>query len=114
MEIRGSYSQTLPKKGYGFRTLKPDNISNDNVIHLGIPAENDWVLNSLNYDPSLIRDYIGFNLSNKMGRYASRKAFCEVVVNSEYLGLYLLQEKIKVDKNRINIVKMENTDNEPP
>lgn len=49
-----------------------------------------------------------------MGRYASRKAFCEVVVNSEYLGLYLLQEKIKVDKNRINIVKMENTDNEPP
>ena len=47
IEIRGSSSQQLSKKPYGFTTLKSDNISNNNVSILGMTKENDWVLNSL-------------------------------------------------------------------
>src|SRR6187431_388456 len=58
IELRGSSSQSLPKKPYGLTTLKSDNTSNNNVSLLGMPSENDWVLNSLAFDPSLIRDYL--------------------------------------------------------
>jgi len=66
IEIRGSSSQALPKKPYGLTTLKPDNISNNNVSLLGMPSENDWVLNSLAFDPSLIRDHLSYAISRQM------------------------------------------------
>ncbi|WP_309642150.1 CotH kinase family protein [Flavobacterium sp.] len=114
IEIRGSTSQFLSKKPYGFSTLEADNTTNDNVSLLGMPSENDWILNSLAFDPSLIRDYISYNLSSKMGNYASRTVYCEVVINAEYRGLYLLQEKIKANSKRVNILKITSTDNTTP
>ncbi|WP_082603501.1 CotH kinase family protein [Flavobacterium sp. Root901] len=114
IELRGSTSQSLPKKPYGFTTLKANNTSNNNVSLLGMPAENDWVLNSLAFDPSCIRDYISYNLSRQIGDYASRTVYCEVIINNEYKGLYILQEKIKSNVNRVNVVKIADTDNTLP
>jgi hypothetical protein len=114
IEIRGSSSQALEKKPYGFTTKKSDNISNDNVSLLGMPDEHDWILNSLAFDPSLIRDYICYNLSRAMGNYCTRTVYCEVVINDDYQGLYILQEKIKSDKNRVDIVEITPDDNTMP
>lgn len=114
IEIRGSTSQDLPKKPYGLTTLLADDVSNNNVSLLGMPSENDWVLNSLAFDPSLIRDYLSYNLSRLMGNYAPRTHYCEVVVNGDYKGLYLLQEKIKSDSNRVNVLKVTASDNALP
>ena len=110
IEIRGSSSQAAPKKAYGFTTLLADNTSNNNVSLLGMPSENDWILNGLAFDPSLIRDYLAYNISRQMGNYASRTQYCEVVINGEYMGLYLLQEKVKADSNRVNVLKIATTD----
>lgn len=114
IEIRGSSSQLLPKKGYGLTTLKVDNISNNNVSLLGMPSENDWILNGIAYDPSLIRDYLSYNLSRQIGQYATRTAYCELVINGDYKGLYILQEKIKSSTGRVNILKIATTDNTIP
>ena len=114
IEIRGSSSQTLPKKQYGLTTLLTDNVSNNNVSLLGMPSENDWILNGMGYEPSLIRDYLFYNLARQMGEYASRTVYCEVVVNGDYVGLYVFQEKIKPDSNRVNILKITSTDNSLP
>ncbi len=114
IEIRGSSSQVVPKKGYGLSTLMPDNVTNNNVSLLGMPSENDWILNGISFDPSLIRDYMSYNLSRQIGQYASRTAYCEVVLNGNYWGLYFLAEKIKVDKDRVSIVKLETSDNSQP
>ncbi|NUY82013.1 CotH kinase family protein [Flavobacterium sp. MAH-1] len=114
IEIRGSTSQLLEKKPYGLTTLLADNVSNNNVSLLGMPSENDWVLNSFAFDESLIRDYISYNLARAMGNYAPRIQYCEVVVNGDYRGLYLLQEKVKSDSNRVNIVKITDADNAMP
>ena len=114
IEIRGSSSQDLPKKGYGFTTLEADNVSNDNVSLLDMPSENDWILNGLAFDPSLIRDYLSYNLSCQLGNYAPRTVFCEVIINGFYQGLYLLQEKIKADSKRVNILKITAADNANP
>ena len=111
IELRGSSSQTLPKKPYGLTTLSSDNVTNNNVSILGMPKENDWILNSLAFDPTLVRDFISYELSRNMGNYATRGVYCEVIINGEYEGLYVFMEKLKIDENRINITKLIATDN---
>ena len=114
IEIRGSSSQVLPKKQFGLTTLKADNTSNNNVSLLGMPSDNDWILNGLGFEPSLIRDYICYNLSRMIGEYASRTVYCEVVINGSYNGLYVLQEKIKQGSDRVDVMKIGTTDNISP
>jgi len=114
IELRGSSSQTLPKKPYGLTTLKADNVSNNNVSIFGMPKENDWVLNSLDFDSSLMRDFLSYELSRNLGDYSPREMYCEVIVNGDYKGLYIFMEKLKIDAGRINIEKMTTTDNTSP
>jgi len=111
IELRGSSSQSLPKKQYGWTTYDTAG-AKQNVSLLGMPKENDWILNGLAYDPSLIRDYLSYNLARNMGQYATRTQFCEVVINGNYRGLYILQEKIKDDSNRVNIEEITEDDTE--
>jgi len=115
IEKRGYSSQMYSsKKPYGLTTLQDDNVTNNNVSILGMPAENDWILNALAYDQTGMRDVIAYELSNQIGQYASRSQYCEVVLNGDYRGLYVFMEKIKVDKSRVNIEKMDETCNSYP
>ena len=114
IEVRGSSSQNLQKKPYGLETLQADNVTNNNVSILGMPKENDWVLNSLAFDQTGMRDVLSYELSEKLGQYASRRVYCEVMINGDYKGLYVFMEKIKVDDNRVNIQKMDETCNSYP
>lgn len=115
IERRGYSSQMVSdKKPYGLTTLQDDNVSNNNVSLFGMSAENDWILNPLAYDQTGMRDVMAYELSNQIGQYASRSQYCEVVLNGNYRGLYVFMEKIKVDKHRVNIEKMDETCNQPP
>ena len=105
IETRGSSSQMLEKKPYGLETLQADDVTNNNVSILGMPKENDWVLNSLAFDQTGVRDVLSYELSEKLGQYAPRRVYCEVVVNDDYKGLYVFMEKIKADDGRVNIAK---------
>ncbi|WP_439131833.1 CotH kinase family protein [Polaribacter sp.] len=113
IELRGSSSQDLDKKPYGFETLESDDVTNNNVSLLGLPSENDWVLNSLAFDPSMIRDYLSYTLAQNMGNYAPRVKYVEVIVNNDYKGVYILTEKIKIDSDRVDIKKLSENDNGP-
>ncbi len=114
IEIRGSSSQYSQKKQYGFTTRQADGVTVNNVSLLGMPAENDWILNSMIFDSALVRDFLCFNLSRRIGEYASRTVYCEVVINNSYRGLYLLEEKIKPDNNRVDIKRISFLDNYLP
>jgi spore coat protein CotH len=114
IELRGSSSQMFNKKPYGLETLQDDDVTNNNVSILGMPEENDWILNSLAYDQTGMRDVLSYELSNRLGQYASRSVYCEVMINGNYKGLYVFMEKIKPDKNRVNIEKMDETCNQYP
>lgn len=94
IEIRGMYSASLPQKPYGFETR---DIAGNNldVSLLGMPSENDWVLLANYNDKTFLRNVLAFELFEKMGHYAPRTRYCEVVLNDEYQGIYLLGEKIK-------------------
>jgi len=114
IEIRGSSSQVLPKKSYGLTTLKSDNVTNNNVSILGMPPENDWILNSLAFDSSLIRDYFSYEISRSLGNYSPRGVYCELFLNGNYQGLYIFMEKIKINDERVNIKKLTTSDNSLP
>ena len=115
IEMRGSSSQTmLNKKPYAIETREDDDVTNRNVRILGMPEENDWVLNSLAFDQTGMRDVLAYELSNRLGQYASRSVYCEVVINGDYKGLYAFMEKIKPDKNRVNIETIDETCNNYP
>ena len=106
IEYRGDSSQQFPKKQFGVETR--DAAGEDmNVSLLGMPEESDWVLYAPYSDKSLMRNVLAYQIARSMGRYATRTRFCEVILNDEYWGVYVLEEKIKRDKNRVNIKKLE-------
>lgn len=105
IEIRGQSSQMFPKKSYAVETR---NISgeNRNVSLLGMPVENDWVLYAPFSDKSMLRNYISFYIGRQLRNYASRTRFCEIILNDDYRGVYILMEKIKKDDKRVNIATL--------
>ncbi|MDH4092745.1 MAG: CotH kinase family protein [Cyclobacteriaceae bacterium] len=109
IEKRGESSQFFPKKTYGFETQ--DALGNNlNAALLDMPAENDWVLYAPYSDKSMLRNALTYKIGNDMGNYAPRTKFVELILNDQYRGVYVLMEKIKRDKNRVNIAKLQPED----
>nr|AOE13773.1 conserved hypothetical protein [uncultured bacterium] len=106
IEYRGSSSQSFPKKPYALETQ--DSLgNNNNVSLLGLPVENDWILYAPYSDKALMRNFLTFDLGRKMGHYAPRTVYCELVINGDYKGVYILMEKIKRDNDRVDIAKLD-------
>ena len=112
IEIRGNGTASLDKVSYLFETQLEDG-ENNNVSLLGYPEENDWVLYGPYIDKTLIRNILTYDLAREMGYYASRVQFCELVINEEYLGVYVFMEKIKRDKNRVDLEKFDEPNMSP-
>lgn len=108
--IRGASSAHYPQKPYSVETRNADG-SNNNVPLLDMPQENDWVLLSNYNDRSLVRNALAMHLARAMGQYAPRMHLCEVLLNGNYRGIYLLGEKIKRDNGRVDIAKLDPTEN---
>ena len=106
IELRGSSSMSYPKKQYRLETqdLQGENL---NVALMGMTEENDWILNGPYHDITMMRNVLVYNISNDLGHYASRTQYCELVLNNEYQGLYILLEKVKRDGDRVDISKLE-------
>lgn len=110
IELRGSSSQSFPKKQYGIEVRDTTGNAIDASL-LGMPAKDDWVLYAAYDDKTLVRDALAYTMGRAQGRYASRVQFCELVLNGVYQGVYVLLEKIKRDKYRVNISKLKTSDN---
>ena len=106
IEIRGESSVYFyEKKSYSIET-QTDSGTNNNISLLGLPEENDFVLYGPFGDKSLIRNVLTYQLFGEFGHYSPRTRFFELVINDDYKGLYVLTEKIKRDKNRVDIAKL--------
>ena len=106
IEKRGSTSQFLfPKKSFGIETW--DSSGNEIEVPLmGLPEESDWILNANYSDKTLMRNVMAYHFYNKMGNYASHTRYCELFLNGQYTGIYILMEKIKRDNNRVDIATL--------
>ncbi len=120
--LRGSSSARMPQPSFAVETLDEFNEDQNRPV-LGLPSNSDWVLYAPNvFDPVLIHNPFIHQLSRDMGRYSPRTRFVEVyiargpepVTVDDYAGLYVLEEKIKIGKNRVAIDKLDPEDLKPP
>jgi hypothetical protein len=109
IEKRGSSSNSFPAKSYGLETRGPDSV-NYNVSVFNWPIDNDWILYAPYTDKSLIRNVLTYDLGDDMGRWAPRTQMCELVLNGDYMGVYVFMERIKVNPGRVNIDPLLPTD----
>jgi hypothetical protein len=122
LRVRGSSTAGLAKQSWAVEFW--DDFNQDKKASpLGLPEESDWVLYAPNgFEPVLIHSPFIFQLSNQIGRYASRTRFVEVYLNTtggpitsaNYNGIYVLEEKIKVGKDRVDIDKLQPENVEAP
>ncbi|MVM40896.1 T9SS type A sorting domain-containing protein [Spirosoma sp. HMF3257] len=112
IEMRGATSQQFfPKKPYGFELRDTTGLNSINASILGMPSESDWVLNATYNDKTLIRETLTYDLNRQLSKYYTpRYRYCEVILNGSYNGIYILFEKIKRDKNRIDVANIKKTD----
>ncbi|MCX7872576.1 MAG: CotH kinase family protein, partial [Verrucomicrobiae bacterium] len=122
VEGRGQTSWGFPKKPYNIE-LRDDNGNDKHAALLGMPAESDWALINVYNDKSFMNDFLAHDLFEWMGHYAVRHKYVEVFVNgtdrgdgydanwrvgtNDYVGIFILIEKIKISQNRVNIQKPE-------
>lgn len=113
IELRGQSSMGYPKKQYGFETR--DALGSDlQVSLLGMPAEEDWILQGPYRDKVMFRNAFAYELSNRIGRYAVRTRFVEAFVDEtgtgtiedHYVGLFVLMEKIKRGAHRVDVQRL--------
>jgi len=105
IERRGESSKEFAKKSFSIELQNADG-SNNNVSILGLPVENDFVLNGPFSDQTLVKNVLSYELFRRTGRWAPRTRFIEVILNGEYEGVYVLMEKLKRDENRVDIDKL--------
>jgi hypothetical protein len=105
IERRGSSSNTFPAKSYGLETNGPNEL-NYNASIFDWPADNDWILYAPYTDKAMIRNVLTYQWGRDMGNYAPRTKLCELILNNEYMGVYVFMERIKSNPGRVPIDKL--------
>ncbi|MBN1599818.1 MAG: CotH kinase family protein [Bacteroidales bacterium] len=105
IELRGESSSTFPKQSFDFE-LKQENSADTSISLLGMPEEEDWILQGPFADKSQIRNAFIYDLGNRTQYWNPHVRFCEVIINGEYVGLYNLIEKIKRDDERLDLANL--------
>jgi subtilisin-like proprotein convertase family protein len=107
---RGQSSLTFEQQQYKVETFNSAGVELDTVL-LGMPAEHEWVLYDPYNDKTLLRNVLMYGLARGEGEWAPRTQFCEVIINGDYKGVYVLLEYIKRDGKRVNVSKLDLDDN---
>lgn len=109
IEHRGNTSLDHAKKPFAVETADSLGVDIDASI-MGLPLEEDWILNNVCYDHTFLRNILTFKMWGEMGHPTVKTKPCEVIINGQYQGVYVFMEKIKRDTNRVNIAKLKEAD----
>ena len=96
IKTRGGYSINFPKKSY--------EIDLDNELELlGLPIDDDWILNANFIDKTFLRHVISYEIFQKMNHHniSPKTKHFELFINENYQGLYILMEKM--DKSTLKV-----------
>jgi hypothetical protein len=102
IEVRGFSSTSFDKKQYTL-TIAGDSTKKEKITPLGLNPSRRWILQGPYADPSLIRNPLVYALWQEMGYWAPQSRYVELVLNGNYQGVYLIMEKIEVNKSRLNL-----------
>ena len=105
IRYRGNSSRHFDKKGYTVHFTLEDRVTQNDQDVLDMGADDDWILHGPFLDKTLIRNYLGMNVSGQIMYYAPDVRLCELFLDGEYQGVYLLMESVKVSPERLNLTE---------
>lgn len=98
-KVRGNSTALtfVTKKAFTFKFGKKKNV-------LGMGSGKKWALLANAFDPTLMRNYLAFDLAHKMGlEFTSEQKYVELWVDGSFRGCYVLMEPVQEGKDRVNI-----------
>jgi len=110
IEFRGNSTQGFDKKNYSIELWTSQGIDTSANV-LGLPKEEDWILHASHVDKTFIRNVLSYDIWSQIGYWGAKTVFCELVIDGDYRGLYILMEKNKRDNDRVDIAKLDTDDN---
>ena len=124
IDRRGSSTLNNPKYNLNMETRHARDDDDRAISLLGMPDGSDYVFSGpYDFDHSEIHNPFIYALSNQIGRYAPATRLAEVFMEvnggalnfsgtgNDYYGIYNIIEKIRRDKNRVDIHKLDTYDN---
>lgn len=106
--IRGNSSRLFDKSNYRIRLVEEEDLSDNRRLSLlGMSAESEWALHGPFLDKTLIRNYMWMNLSAEVMGDAPDVRFCELMIDGEYKGVYVLMETICEGEGRVDLTDYE-------
>lgn len=99
IKVRGNSTAMahVTKKSFNFKFSKKKNV-------LGMGSGKKWALLANCFDPTLLRNYLVFDLAKELGLdYTSEQRFVEVWLDGSYRGCYTLYEPVQEGKDRVDI-----------
>ncbi len=109
IKVRGQSSALFPKPGYSIE-IRDEKGEGTDVSMFGLPPSDDWVLHGPYVDKSMLRNALAHWLFRQAGRYSPRTKHFDLYINGVYRGVYVLIEKIKRGKYRVDVSKLKETD----
>lgn len=105
IKYRGSSSYlTFDKKQYRIEFRKEyGDEKNEKYAVMGMSDASDWVLNGPFLDRTLIRNRLLFSVSRELLSWAPDTRYCEVFLDGEYQGLYIIIEPVTNEEGRLNL-----------
>ena len=98
IHVHGNSSRYFDKLSYKLKLLDGDGNSNALSV-MGMAAHSEWVLHGPYLDKTLIRNYMWYNIGGEIMSYSPNVRFCEVLINGEYEGVYVMTETVTAGDN---------------
>lgn len=93
IRVRGHSSRKFEKSPYQLDFVDENGEAAPAAV-MGMPAHSEWVLYGPYLDKSLVRNYMWYNIAGEVMEWAPNVRYCELILNGEYRGLYLMVETI--------------------
>lgn len=112
IHVHGNSSRYFDKQSYKIKLIGSNGQNNDQSV-MGMAPHSEWVLHGPYLDKTLIRNYMWYNIGGEIMDYAPNVRFCELFLNREYQGVYVMTETIAAGENgarlKLSVDKKDNT-----
>lgn len=104
VNIRGHSSAMLSKKSYRITLYKNEDSDKEyDTSLMGMASESDWVLYGPYQDLTCMRNVLMYDIGRETMSWAPDTRYCELWLNGDYNGIYVMVETVKVTENRLDL-----------
>ena len=100
LKVRGNATAAYAKKPFQLKLSHKTDL-------FGMGSDKTWLLLANYDDQSLLRNSIMYTLGKFLGMQTTEFISVDVFINGRYYGVYLLCEKVQIDKGRLEIFDLE-------